>query len=118
MHLGEHVAADYQTVRLSLKAHPMQILRPVLAAEGISSCAAISRAANGTRGEVAGDVLVRQRPGNGKAIFITLEDETGVANIIMWARTFERFRIAVKSARLMPVSYTHIRAHETVLTLA
>jgi error-prone DNA polymerase len=117
MHLGEHVAADYQTVRLSLKAHPMQILRPVLAAEGISSCAEISRAANGTRGEVAGVVLVRQRPGNGKAIFITLEDETGVTNIIMWARTFERFRLAVMSARLMQVAGTVQKSPEGVIHL-
>ncbi|MBK6492267.1 MAG: error-prone DNA polymerase [Sphingomonadales bacterium] len=117
MHLGEHVAADYQTVRLSLKAHPMQILRPVLAAEGISSCAAISRAANGTRGEVAGVVLVRQRPGNGKAIFITLEDETGVANIIMWARTFERFRLAVMSALLMQVAGDVQKSPEGVIHL-
>ena len=117
MHLGEHVAADYQTVRLSLKAHPMQILRPVLAAEGISSCAEISRAANGTRGEVAGVVLVRQRPGNGKAIFITLEDETGVANIIMWARTFERFRLAVMSALLMQVAGDVQKSPEGVIHL-
>ncbi len=123
MHLGEHVAADYQTVRLSLKAHPMQILRPAFAAEGISSCAGIDAAPNGARGRVAGLVLVRQRPGNGKAIFVTLEDETGITNIIMWARTFERFRLAVMSARLMqvegevqksPEGVVHLLAHRII----
>ena len=123
MHLGEHVAADYQTVRLSLKAHPMQILRPAFAAEGISSCAGIDAARNGARGRVAGLVLVRQRPGNGKAIFVTLEDETGITNIIMWARTFERFRLAVMSARLMqvegevqksPEGVVHLLAHRII----
>jgi len=123
MPLGEHVAADYQTVRLSLKAHPMQILRPILAAEAISSCAEICASRNGARGRVAGIVLVRQRPGNGKAIFVTLEDETGITNIIMWARTFERFRLAVMSARLMqvegevqksPEGVVHLMAHRII----
>jgi error-prone DNA polymerase len=123
MQLGEHVAADYQTVRLSLKAHPMQILRPVFVAEGVASCAEIAAAKNGARGRVAGIVLVRQRPGNGKAIFVTLEDESGITNIIMWARTFERFRLAVMSSRLMqvegeiqksPEGVIHLMAHRII----
>ncbi len=123
MHLGEHVAADYQTVRLSLKAHPMQLLRPVFEAEGILSCGEIQQARHGLRADVAGVVLVRQRPGNGKAIFITLEDETGVTNVIMWARTFERFRLAVMSSRLMqvagdiqksPEGIIHLMAHRII----
>ncbi len=123
MQLGEHVAADYQTVRLSLKAHPMRILRPVFAAEAIASCAQISASRNGMRASVAGIVLVRQRPGEGKAIFVTLEDETGITNIIMWARTFERFRLAVMSARLMevqgeiqksPEGVVHLMAHRII----
>ena len=117
MQLGEHVAADYQTVRLSLKAHPMQILRPVFSADGIASCAETSAAKNGARGRVAGIVLVRQRPGNGKAIFVTLEDETGITNIIMWARTFERFRLAVMSSRLMEVQGEVQRSPEGVIHL-
>lgn len=103
MRLGEHIAADYQSIRFSLKGHPMQILRPVFAAEGISSSEDIAALKNGALAKVAGVVLVRQRPGEGKAIFVTLEDETGITNIIMWARTFERFRLAVMSARLMEV---------------
>jgi error-prone DNA polymerase len=123
MQLGEHIAADYQTVRLSLKGHPMQILRPRFEAEGVSSSAGISASRNGKLARVAGVVLVRQRPGNGKAIFLTLEDETGVTNIIMWARTFERHRLAVMSARLMevqgevqksPEGVIHLMAHRVI----
>jgi error-prone DNA polymerase len=120
MGLGEEIAADYQTIRLSLKGHPMQILRPVFEGEGAQSAAAIAAGKNGAQARVAGVVLVRQRPGNGKAIFVTLEDETGVTNIIMWARTFERFRNVVMAARLMevhgevqksPEGVIHIMAH-------
>ena len=123
MALQEHVVADYQTLRLSLKAHPMALLRPVFQAEKILSCADLATAPAGKRVSVAGLVLVRQRPGNGKAIFITLEDETGVANIILWARTFEAQRRAVMSARLMqvhgevqrsPEGIVHLLAHRII----
>ncbi|MEQ1781790.1 MAG: error-prone DNA polymerase [Hyphomonadaceae bacterium] len=103
MPLGEHVAADYQTTRLSLKAHPMQILRPVFAAERILSCAQTTALKDSYWARTAGIVLVRQRPGNGKAIFITLEDETGVTNALLWARTFEKFRAQVMGARLLVI---------------
>jgi error-prone DNA polymerase len=117
MRLGEHIIADYQTARLSLKGHPMQILRPIFAGEGVKSCAEISASRNGAKAKVAGVVLVRQRPGEGKAIFVTLEDETGVTNVIMWARTFERFRRAVMSARLMEVQGEVQRSAEGVVHL-
>jgi len=103
MPLGEHVAADYQTLRLSLKAHPMQILRPVFDAERVLSCAATEAKRGGTLVRVAGVVLVRQRPGKGNAIFVTLEDETGITNVVLWARMFEEFRREVMAARLMEV---------------
>jgi error-prone DNA polymerase len=117
MRLGEHVAADYQTVRLSLRAHPMEILRPALDADGIASSAGIKASKAGTRLRTAGIVLVRQRPGNGKAIFITLEDEFGVTNLILWARTFERYRRAVMGARLMEVEGEVQRSPEGVIHL-
>jgi error-prone DNA polymerase len=101
MPLGEHVAADYQTTRLSLKGHPMQILRPVFVAERILSCKETGEMKDGRWARTAGIVLVRQRPGNGKAIFITLEDETGITNALLWARTFEKFRSEVMGARLL-----------------
>lgn len=99
MTLGEHVASDYQTLRLSLKAHPMALLRDRLA--GVATCADLAALRDGAWTKVAGLVLVRQRPGQGTAIFVTLEDETGIANLVLWARTFERFRRETMSARLM-----------------
>jgi error-prone DNA polymerase len=123
MRLGEHIAADYQTIRLSLKGHPMQILRPIFEREGVLNCTQVSQTKAGARIRAAGVVLVRQRPGQGKAIFVTLEDETGVTNIIMWARTFERYRRAVMASRLMlvegevqrsPEGVVHLMAHRII----
>jgi error-prone DNA polymerase len=104
MPLGAHVAADYRATRLSLKGHPMGILRPVFAVENVLSAAGVRDRPDGAFGHTAGIVLVRQRPGNGNAIFVTLEDETGITNVIVWARLFERFRREVMAARLMQVS--------------
>ncbi|HEV7253896.1 MAG TPA: error-prone DNA polymerase [Mesorhizobium sp.] len=103
MALGEHVAADYQTLRLSLKAHPMEILRPLFRRERIITSAELAALGHGAWARHAGVVLVRQRPGNGKAIFITLEDEAGITNVVMWESTFERFRREAMSARLLLV---------------
>ncbi|MGH7026185.1 error-prone DNA polymerase [Brevundimonas sp.] len=103
MPLGEHVAADYQTARLSLKAHPMAILRPVFAADRVLTCAATEARRGGSVVQVAGVVLVRQRPGKGNAVFVTLEDETGITNVVLWARMLEQFRREVMGARLMQV---------------
>lgn len=103
MPLAEHIVADYQTVRLSLKGHPMQLLRPRFRREGILSCAQTEARPDAAFVRTAGVVLVRQRPGNGNAIFVTLEDETGITNVVIWARLFERFRREVMGARLMLV---------------
>ncbi len=103
MPLAEHVVADYQTARLSLKGHPMGLLRPRFTGAGVATCAAIAAGRDGAFASVAGVVLVRQRPGKGNAIFITLEDETGIANIVLWARDFVRFRREVMAARLLLV---------------
>lgn len=117
MALGEQVATDYQTLRLSLKAHPMQILRPVFEGEGIFSCKQVSAARDGSQVKAAGIVLVRQRPGKGNAIFITLEDETGVTNIVLWSRQFEFYRREVMGARLMEVHGQIQRSAEGVVHL-
>jgi error-prone DNA polymerase len=103
MPLSEEVSADYQLTRLSLKGHPMQFLRPVFDAEHVLTCEGVSKAKNGSRAKVAGVVLVRQRPGTGNAIFITLEDETGITNVLLWARVFEAQRMQVMGSRLMTV---------------
>ena len=99
----EHVITDYQTMRLSLKGHPMEFLRGDFDEGGVLRCGDVSSAKNGSIAEVAGIVLIRQRPGKGNAIFVTLEDETGIANILIWARLFERYRRAIMAARLMKV---------------
>jgi error-prone DNA polymerase len=117
MPLAEHVVADYQTTRLSLKAHPMAFLRPLFRGEGVVSCAETATSKDGARVRTAGIVLVRQRPGKGNAIFITLEDETGIANVVLWARLFERHRRAVMAARLMLVEGQAQRSEEGVVHL-
>ncbi|WP_374147976.1 error-prone DNA polymerase [Sphingomonas sp. 28-63-12] len=114
---AEHVVADYQMTRLSLKAHPMAFLRDELRAEGILSCAETSAARNDARVRTAGIVLVRQRPGKGNAIFITIEDETGVTNVVLWARQFEIFRRQVMASRLMLVEGQLQRSVEGVVHL-
>jgi error-prone DNA polymerase len=103
MPLSEEVVADYQMTRLSLKAHPMQFLRADFAAEGVISCAEANVAPDGRKVRVAGVVLIRQRPGTGNAVFITIEDESGIVNVLLWARDMERQRRAVMAARLMVI---------------
>ena len=101
MALGEEVVEDYRVLRLSLKAHPLALLRPRL---GELLPAAQLAGRRPGRVSVAGLVLVRQRPGTaGGVIFITLEDETGVANIIVWPPLFERYRQAILTGRLLQV---------------
>ncbi len=117
MPLSEQVAADYQTTRLSLKAHPMAFLRDRFAAEGILSSAQANATKDGRRAKVAGIVLVRQRPGKGNAIFVTIEDETGVTNGLMWARDFEANRRAVMASRLMVLEGVIQRSEEGVTHL-
>ncbi len=117
MPLAEHIVTDYQTVRLSLKGHPMQLLRPRLRREGILSCRETDARPDAAFARTAGVVLVRQRPGNGNAIFVTLEDETGITNVVIWARTFERFRREVMGARLMLVEGRVQKSPEGVIHL-
>ncbi len=112
---GEEVAADYQVLRLSLRAHPLALLRRFF--PGVLSAAQFSVAKNGRRATVAGVVLVRQRPGGGNAIFITLEDETGVVNVVVWARLFETYRRAIMASRLMQVEGEVQRSPEGVMHL-
>ena len=102
--LGEHVVEDYASLRLSLKAHPLSFLRHDLEAEGLIPATLLRDLENGRRVKLAGLVLVRQRPGSAKGvIFATLEDETGVANVVVWPDCFERFRATLLKARLLAV---------------
>ncbi|RWO11873.1 MAG: DNA polymerase III subunit alpha [Mesorhizobium sp.] len=104
MPLGEHVVHDYRSLGLSLKAHPLAFLRQRLDRSGVTPNARLGQVRDGKRVSVAGLVLVRQRPGNAKAIFLTLEDEQAVANVIFWERTFNRYRPIVMGARLIRVT--------------
>ena len=105
--LGEEIVEDYTSLRLSLKAHPLSLLRDALAARGAVPAAALLDAASGDRVEVCGLVLVRQRPGTAKGvIFATLEDETGVANTVVWPPVFERYRRVVLGSKLLGVRGT------------
>lgn len=117
MPLAEHVVADYQTVRLSLKAHPMAFLRARFDRERVSTCVGLDCLPDGAWARVAGVVLIRQRPGKGNAIFMTLEDETGVANALIWARRFERFRRQVMGAKLAVIEGRVQKSAEGVVHL-
>jgi error-prone DNA polymerase len=104
MPLPEQVVADYQTIRLSLKGHPMEFLRPMFAKEGVIACEAVSHANDKKHVRCAGVVLVRQRPGSANGVvFMTLEDETGIANVVVWPKVMARFRKEVMGARLILV---------------
>ncbi len=105
MPLCEQVVADYQTLRLSLKAHPMAFLRTSMASQGFVCATDLGEISNNRRLQLAGLVLVRQRPGSAKGVcFITLEDETGVANLVVWPKVMTAFRKAVMTARLLHVT--------------
>ena len=105
MRLGEHVVEDYRQMSLSLKAHPVSFLRAAFASRRMLRSEELATATSGRRVTVAGLVLVRQRPGSAHGvIFMTLEDETGVANIIVWPKVFEAQRAAVIASRLIAVT--------------
>ncbi len=100
---GREVVEDYRSVQLSLRGHPLAFLRPGLERRRIVTCAGLARLRDGAHVEVAGLVLIRQRPGKGNVTFITLEDETGIANAILWQRKFEAQRRIVMGAAMIAV---------------
>lgn len=120
---SEHVIQDYQTTRLSLKNHPMHFLRPLHERRGILSTKAATSLPSGRRVQTSGIVLVRQRPGTASGVvFVTLEDETGIANLVVWPRVMERFRAVVMRSRIIHVkgrvqtadNVTHIVAEQLI----
>ncbi len=105
MPLGEHVVEDYRRLSLSLKAHPVVFLRGELARRNILRAEDLARRRSGSRVSVAGLVLVRQRPGSASGvIFLTIEDETGTANAIVWPKVFEALRPVIIGARFIAVT--------------
>ena len=103
MRLGEEVLEDYANLRLTLRTHPLALLRGFFPPR-IAKAERLAATENGRRVEVAGLTLVRQRPGTASGvIFITIEDESGIANLVVWPSVFERFRRVVLGAQLMVV---------------
>lgn len=102
---GEHVMADYQSLTLSLKGHPVGFVRKSLAQSCVILCDDLKDLRAGRKVSVAGLVLVRQRPGSAKGvIFMTLEDESGIANVIVWPKCFEKYRALVLGTRFIKVT--------------
>ncbi|MEL7133291.1 MAG: error-prone DNA polymerase, partial [Pseudomonadota bacterium] len=102
MHLGEEVVEDYVATRLTLRAHPMELLRPSL--PDLITHDALHKVSLG-RYSICGLVITRQRPGTASGvIFLTLEDETGVSNVVVWPKIYEKFRRSVMGGRLLRVT--------------
>jgi error-prone DNA polymerase len=119
MTAGSEVVQDYGHVGLSLRRHPIAFLRDDLAARRIVTCTQAMDARDGRWLEAAGLVLVRQRPGSAKGVmFITLEDETGVANLVVWPQVFEKFRRVVMGASMIAVRGRIQREGEVVHLVA
>ena len=119
MTAGSEVVEDYGHVGLTLRQHPIAFLRADLAARRIVTCTEAMQARDGRWLEAAGLVLVRQRPGSAKGVmFITLEDETGIANLVVWPQVFEKFRRVVMGASMMAVRGRIQREGEVVHLVA
>ena len=102
MPLGEHVVEDYASLSLTLKRHPLAFLRAELTREGLVTAAELAHLPTDRRLSIAGIVLIRQRPGSANGVvFITIEDETGIANLIVWPAILDRFRRAALGATLL-----------------
>ena len=103
--IGEHIVQDYMSLQMSLKAHPLSLLRTRMNDRGVTLNAKILGTPDGARITVAGLVLVRQRPGTASGvIFVTLEDEAAIANIIVWPKVFEAYRRTLLASRLLMVT--------------
>jgi len=114
--MSEHIVADYQTLGLSIKGHPMMFLRNLYKAEGVIPCSETKNLAHGKRVKVAGIVLIRQKPGSAKGVvFMTIEDETGIANLVIWPSLLERFRKIIMGARLVWIDGIIQRSDEGII---
>jgi len=119
MTAGSEVVHDYRHVGLTLRSHPLSFLRADLEARKIVTCAQAMATRDGWWCEAAGLVLVRQRPGSAKGVmFITLEDETGIGNLVVWPHVFEKFRRAVMASSMMAVKGSVQREGEVVHLVA
>ena len=101
---GREVVEDYRSVQLTLRDHPLSFVRGELERRGSVPCAALKQIRDGRKVRLSGIVLIRQRPGKGNVTFITLEDETGIANVIVWQRLYEKYRRTVLAAAMIGVT--------------
>ena len=102
--LGEQVVDDYASFSMSLRAHPLSLLRPMLSERRVSRTDVLLDSRNDDRFTLAGLVLVRQRPGTASGVvFVTIEDECGIANLVVWPKVFEAHRRIVMGSRLLAV---------------
>ena len=112
---SENVLADYQSTGLTLRRHPVSLLRQALFEPGVCTAEQICERRNGSIVRVAGLVVNRQRPGTASGvIFVTLEDETGLANLIVWPKIAQAQRLPLLSAKLMLVSGIVQKEHDVV----
>ena len=119
MTAGSEVVEDYGHVGLSLRSHPVAFLRDDLRRRRIVTCQEAMEARDGRWLEAAGIVLVRQRPGSAKGVmFITLEDESGIANLVVWPQVFEKHRRIILSAGMFAVRGRVQREGEVVHLVA
>ena len=100
---GREVVEDYRSVQLSLRDHPLAFLRPELDRQGAVPAKRLGTLRDGARIYIAGIVLIRQRPGKGNVTFMTLEDESGIANAIVWQRLFDRYRRTILSSAMVGI---------------
>jgi error-prone DNA polymerase len=114
----QEVLTDYATAGLSLKRHPVSFARAALAQQGVTPAILLQNAERYPHGlaiRVAGLVLIRQRPGTASGVvFITLEDETGITNLILWATTYDRYRLAARHATLL-LAHGQIQRQDRVI---
>jgi error-prone DNA polymerase len=120
---GQNVVADYRSVGLTLGRHPVALLREQLGRDAIVSCADLANASHGDRVRVAGIVITRQRPASASGVtFVTVEDETGCANLVVWEQVGLEYRRALLESRLLEVrgelqregAVTHVVARKLV----
>ena len=120
--LFHQVGSDYRHTGLSLKAHPISFIRDDLDRQRVTRAADLkdeSRFPNGSRATVAGVAICRQRPGTASGIvFITLEDETGIANLVVWPKTYEKFRRAARHGVTLLVHGRVERKHDVIHVIA
>jgi error-prone DNA polymerase len=101
---GQNIVADYQSLGLTLERHPMQLLRDRLNRFHYRQAARLAELATGQKISVAGLVITKQRPGTASGVtFVTLEDESGYTNLVVWKQVAEQYRAALLNARLMGV---------------